>query len=93
MTYPSFGFGSLLAGSAIPTKRKIFVSYHHGGDQAYYESFSKTFAGTYDVIFDNSLERQIDSDKVDYVLQRIRDSYVSGSSCTIWAAAGFKDTQ
>ena len=78
-----FGFGSLLSQLQIPERRKIFVSYHHGSDQAYYEAFTKAFAVTYDVIFDNSLERRIDSDNVNYVTQRIRDSYVSGSSCTI----------
>lgn len=83
MSQPSFGFGSLLSQFLIPTKRKIFVSYHHGGDQAYYDAFSRAFADTYDVIFDNSLERHIDSDNVDYVIQRIRDSYVGGSSCTV----------
>jgi hypothetical protein len=83
MTRQSFGFGSLLSQLAIPTKRKIFVSYHHGGDQAYYDHFSRTFDDAYDIIFDNSLERQIDSDNTDYVIQRIRDSYVGGSSCTI----------
>jgi hypothetical protein len=35
------------------------------------------------VIYDNSLDRQIDSDNVDYVRQRIADNYVTGSSCTI----------
>lgn len=64
-------------------KRKIFVSYHHGGDQAYYDAFSRTFYNTYDVITDNSLEREIDSDDVDYVMRRIRESYIVGSSCTI----------
>jgi hypothetical protein len=83
MTHPSFGFGSLLSRQGVPAKRKIFISYHHEGDQAYYDNFSRTFDDTYDIIFDNSLERQIDSDNVDYVIQRIRDNYVSGSSCTI----------
>ena len=66
-----------------PVKHKVFVSYHHGGDQAYYDAFSKAFHDTYDVIYDNSLERQIDSDNVDYVIQKIRDNYITGSSCTI----------
>ena len=61
----------------------MFVSYHHGDDQQFYDAFSRAFAETYDVVFDNSLERRIDSDNVDYVLQRIRDSFISGSSCTI----------
>jgi hypothetical protein len=66
-----------------PPKRRVFISYHHGGDQTYYDAFSKTFADTYDAIFDNSLERRIDSDNVDYVIQRIRDSFITGSSCRI----------
>lgn len=64
-------------------KRKVFVSYHHGGDQAYYDAFSHTFHDTYDVITDNSLGSAIDSDNVDYVMRRIRENYVTGSSCTI----------
>lgn len=66
-----------------PPKRKVFISYHHGGDQVYYDDFSGTFVDTYDVIFDNSVERRIDSDNVDYVIQRIRDNFITGSSCTI----------
>lgn len=64
-------------------KRKVFVSYHHGGDQAYYNAFSQAFHDTYDVITDNSLEREIDSDNVEYVMRRIRENYIQGSSCTI----------
>ncbi len=74
---------SLLAGLAKPTRRKVFVSYHHGGDQAYYNEFSKFFHDQFEAVFDNSLERQIDSDNVDYVMQRIRDNHVTGTSCTI----------
>lgn len=50
-----------------PTKRKIFISYHHEGDQNYYENFSSLFSDTYDIVFDNSLERSIDSDDPQYV--------------------------
>src|SRR5262249_26726190 len=66
-----------------PLKHKIFVSYHHGGDQAYYNAFSKAFHDSYDVIYDNSLERQVDSDNVDYVRRRIQENYITGTSCTI----------
>lgn len=66
-----------------PTKRKVFVSYHHAGDQAYYDLFARTFADQYDVVTDNSLSRQIDSDDVDYVIRRIRKDYITGSSCTV----------
>lgn len=72
-------FGSL----NIPTKRQIFVSYHHSNDQWYYDEFSRIFNDTYDVIQDNSLERVIDSDDPDYVMRRIRENYITGTSCTI----------
>ena len=79
----NFDFGSLIRPPERPVKRSIFVSYHHGGDQAYYDAFTKAFADTYDVIFDNSLERRVDSDNVNYVLQRIRDTCLKGASGTI----------
>jgi hypothetical protein len=66
-----------------PVKHKVFVSYHHGGDQSYYDAFSRAFHDTYDVIFDNSLERKVDSDDVDYVMRQIRENFITGSSCTI----------
>lgn len=81
-----YQFGDLSLGfpfMASPPRRRVFISYHHGGDQTHYDAFSKTFGDTYDAIFDNSLERQIDSDNVDYVIQRIRDNFITGSSCTI----------
>jgi hypothetical protein len=62
---------------------KIFISFHHGGDQSYYDAFSKAFHDNYDVIYDNSLERRIDSESVDYVMRRMRENYINGSSCTI----------
>jgi MTH538 TIR-like domain (DUF1863) len=68
---------------AQPVRRKIFVSYHHGGDQNYYNSFSSFFHDAYDAVFDNSIERKIDSDDVRYVMQRIRDKHITGTSCTI----------
>lgn len=66
-----------------PVKRKIFVSYHHGGDQPYYDAFTRTFSDTYDMLMDNSLERRIQSDNVEYVMRNIRENYVTGSSCTM----------
>ena len=64
-------------------KRKVFVSYHHGGDQQYYDAFSRIFHDRYDIVYDNSLDRRIDSDDVDYVIRRIRENYIFGSSCTL----------
>lgn len=64
-------------------KHSIFVSYHHGGDRAYYDAFTNLFADQYGIVQDNSVEREIDSDDVEYVYQRIREEYITGSSCTV----------
>lgn len=66
-----------------PMRRKIFISYHHGNDQAYYEEFSRFFHDQYEAVYDNSIERKIDSDNVQYVMQRIRDKHITGTSCTV----------
>lgn len=64
-------------------KRKIFMSYHHAHDQVYYDSFAKIYCSTYDIIYDNSLDRKIDSNNAEYVMRKIREDYLTGSSCTI----------
>lgn len=66
-----------------PERPRIFVSYQHSADQSYYNAFSKCFHDSYESVFDNSLERRIDSDDSAYVIQRIRDKHITGTSCTI----------
>ncbi|MGE7471994.1 TIR domain-containing protein [Bosea sp. NPDC003192] len=66
-----------------PTRRKIFVSYHHGGDQGYYDDLSVTMHDRLYLLMDNSLERQIDSSNHDYIMRRIREHHLHGSSCTV----------
>ena len=81
--YVDQNMNGLLAALMKPTRRKVFVSYHHGGDQAYYDEFSRYFHDQYEAIRDNSLERLIQSDDTEYVMQQIRDKYITGTSCTI----------
>lgn len=59
------------------------MSYHYGGDQTYYDKFSEEFHDIYEGIYDNSLECEIDSDDVGYVMRRIRENFITGISCTI----------
>jgi hypothetical protein len=73
----AYGVGQALV------KHKVFMSYHHRGDQGYYDAFSKAFHDKYETIFDNSLEREIDSDDTNYVMRRIRENHIVGTSCTI----------
>ncbi|MGM7446899.1 TIR domain-containing protein [Idiomarina sp. ST20R2A10] len=64
-------------------KRKVFISYHHGNDRFYYDAFINSFSNTYNVVQDNSVERAVNSDRTDYVIRKIRENYITGSSCTI----------
>lgn len=66
-----------------PVRRDVFVSYHHGGDQAYYDSLSELMHDRLQLVTDNSLERRIDSADHDYIMRRIREHHLHGSSCTI----------
>jgi hypothetical protein len=66
-----------------PIRRRVFVSYRHRNDQYYYDAFSKFFHDDYEMIADNSLERRIDSASFEYIMRRIRETHLHGSSCTI----------
>lgn len=65
------------------TKRKIFVSYHHALDQRWHDAFSTIMTEVYDSVTDNSLERALDSDDPEYVMRRIREKHITGTSCTV----------
>jgi len=78
-----YGLLGLMPQLPQPVKRKIFVSYHHDSDQAYYNEFSRFFSDTYEAVQDSSLNRLVDSNNTDYVMQRIRDNHITGTSCTI----------
>jgi hypothetical protein len=67
----------------IPEKRKVFVSYHHHGDQAYKNALMERYCDDYELLEDNSLQRIIDTDDLQYVEREIREDYIRGSSVTI----------
>lgn len=81
--YGDPNMNGLLAALMKPTRRKVFVSYHHGSDQVYYDEFSRFFHDQYEAVRDNSLERLIQSDDTEYVMRQIREQYITGTSCTI----------
>lgn len=65
------------------TKRRVFVSYHHGLDQQWYNRFNQLFINVYDILYDRSLQRKIDSEHTDYVDRRIREDNISAASVVI----------
>jgi len=74
---------SLLGSLLNPPRRKVFVSYHHAGDQAFYDTLSRDLASGLELFHDNSLDRRIGSEDPEYIMRRIREHHLHGSSCTI----------
>ena len=58
-----FSVFSTVPGQAVE-KRAVFVSYHHEGDEDYYDYFANVFANTYRIIRDNFLREEIWSDNL-----------------------------
>ena len=63
-------------------KRKVFISYHHKGEQKVVDDFIEEFSENYEVFTDQSLERAADSDDTEYLNQVCRDA-IDGTSVTI----------
>ena len=64
------------------TKRKVFISYHHKGEQQVVDDFIEEFSEDYDVFIDKSLDRASDSEDTEYLNQVCRDA-IDGTSVTI----------
>ncbi|HUL93841.1 MAG TPA: TIR domain-containing protein [Burkholderiales bacterium] len=78
-----FGLPPPLA-STLPTVRpRIFVSYHHANDRRYYNGFSQVFHDQYEAIEDRSLDRQCNSDDIDYLRWTVANNDIKGTSCSI----------
>lgn len=73
---------STILSLGLPTKRKMFVSYHHHRDQAYYDALA-AMCDDCEFLQDNSLDRRVDSDDPEYQERRIREDYIKGTSVTI----------
>ncbi len=65
------------------TKRKVFISYHHRGDQLWFDEFTRLFAERYEIFYDKSLDGRIRSDDPEYTNRTIREEHIVGSSITI----------
>jgi hypothetical protein len=78
MSFTSYGIPE-----RAQVKRRVFVSYHHAGDQWYYDTFSSVFHDGYEVISDCSLDRVRNSNDPNYILRYIRENHITGSSTII----------
>ncbi len=69
----------------MSTKHKVFVSYHHAGDQHYRNLFEELFTNTYDIMISQSVQiGDIDPNlKTETIRQKIRDDYLRYSTVTV----------
>ena len=63
-------------------KRKVFISFHHKGEQKVVDDFIKKFSDDYEVFTDSSLSDAADSDNDEYLNEVCRKA-ISGTSVTI----------
>lgn len=64
-------------------QQNIFISYHHGEDQQFYDLLAKVLDNELCPIVDKSVESPFESENPEYIMQRIREDYITGTSCTI----------
>ena len=63
-------------------KRKVFISYHHEGEQGVVDKFVEKFSDDYEVFTDSSLSDAADSEDTEYLNQVCREA-IKGTSVTI----------
>lgn len=67
----------------LPRRRKVFISYHHRGDQDWFDYFSTLFGEIYEIFYDRSLDGRVRSNDPEYVNREIREENIAGSSITV----------
>ena len=69
----------------MTNRHKVFVSYHHAGDESYKKIFELRFGNRFGVLVSGSVAiGEIDPDSnTEYIRQRIRDEYLRDSSVTV----------
>ncbi len=63
-------------------KRRVFISFHHKGEQKVVDDFIKKFSEDYEVFTDSSLSDAADSDDAEYLNDVCRNA-IKGTSVTI----------
>jgi antiphage defense system Thoeris ThsB-like protein len=64
-------------------KRKIFVSHDHFADAHAYETFKRIFSSLYDIVRDNSLERELDGTDGEGFIRGLREGPLRDCDCLV----------
>jgi hypothetical protein len=64
-------------------KRRIFVSHDHFGDGHAYETFKRIFSSLYDIVRDNSLERELGGTDGEGFVRGLREGPMKDCDCLV----------
>ena len=53
-------------------KQRLYVGYDHLADGPYYEAFKRMFSSLYEIVRDNSMERELDGDDAEGFIRQVR---------------------
>ena len=65
------------------TKRRIFVSHDHFADAHAYETFKRIFSSLYEIVRDNSLERELDGTDGEGFVRGLREGPMKDCDCLV----------
>ena len=65
------------------SKRRIFVSHDHFADGHAYETFKRIFSSLYEIVRDNSLERELDGTDGEGFVRGLREGPMKDCDCLV----------
>ncbi len=74
-----------MSGKGLFQKKKdrLFVSYDHYSDGNFYEAFSRLYASQYEIVRDNSLDRELDTQNEGPFFHHLNESGMGDAGCTV----------
>ncbi|MDB5106526.1 MAG: phage-related protein tail component [Fibrobacteres bacterium] len=64
-------------------KRKLYVAYDHVRDASKYSAFEDLFSSLFNIVRDNSLERELDTGDAESYLRNLREGAMADCDCVI----------
>jgi hypothetical protein len=64
-------------------KKRIYVGYDHQSDGPAFDRFQRMFASLYDIVRDNSLERELGTENGDAYVRSLREGSLGESACAM----------
>lgn len=69
-------------------KQKLYVGYDHYADGSYFEGLRRLYTSIYDMVRDNSLERELDSEDAEGFIRRTGEEAMAGCAGVVILCGG-----